>query len=63
MSGETIPLTRDDIVRLGIEAGLRVNAMPEYPSQADIDLAVDSLKMRSVELAYLQRTQPEGIID
>lgn len=63
MGGETIPLSDDDIMRLGTEVGLRVNAMPENPTQVEIDNAVDSLRMRSVELAYRQRTQPENTID
>lgn len=55
----TKPLSDQDILRLGIETGLRVQAMPEFPSQSEIDNTVDELGMRAVELAYTQSTTPE----
>lgn len=53
-------LTDSDIIRLGVEAGMRVNAMPEFPVQTDIDEVVDELGMRAVELVYRQQIVPEG---
>ncbi len=55
------PLTTDDIMRLGVEAGMRVDAMQEFPDQVDIDNAVQALGMRAVELAYSQPVIPEGV--
>lgn len=56
-------LTDADIVRLGVEAGTRVLAMDDSPTQAQIDEAKDELGMRAIELAYTQKSDPEGGVD
>ncbi len=53
-------LTDDDIVRLGVEAGIRVLSMPDCPSQSDIDQAVLDLGLAAIHLTHAETTVPEG---
>ena len=56
------PLTQTDIIALGIEAGLRVQAMPEFPDAKQRQAAVDELGMSAVKRAYTPLVNPEEVI-
>lgn len=53
-------LTQRDIDRLGVEAGHRVNAMPDHPTPEDIEEAVTGLALTAAVLEDAQFTDPGG---
>lgn len=56
-------LTSEDIVRLGMEAGMRVLAAGDVLTTEDQEQMVDELGMRAVELTYGQQAVPEDVDD
>lgn len=57
-------ISPEDIVELGKETGIRVLAMPEYPTQGDIDQVVLDLSLSAIaKVQEHPSITPEGTVD
>lgn len=63
IESEVRQLSQDDILRLGRETGMRVQAAGDTLSSDDQEQMVDELAMRAVELTYRPQVLPEDVDD